>query len=503
MHRLWKYLIRIFAFFNKEINEVRRQPRLVLSLILGPFLILMLFGIGYRGDRPHPRLVLVVPPKVASRFDIQSLVNTISANFVMLGVRNDPAAALQMLANGQADLVEIIPDDVEQKLANGQTSQVQFRYREINPINEAWIQYLGYAQVNEINKALLLQMTVQLQQEAKTDQPQIAEARAALDSLTNNLSADDLGKRQQALRKLRSLIGVIAASPFLASQFAADSQDPAATQTELAQLGTDLDALDQAITNRTLGSEQTRIQAMRDRLARFDELLTRFAAMPATALVAPLQPNYQNESGQALGFMAYYAPSVLALILQHIAVTLGALSLVRERLLGVVQVFRVAPVSARQVLLGKYLAYTFLSVVVGAVLMLLMLALQVPFLGSPLLFGGLMLLLVLASLGIGFFISSISRSDTQAVQFSMLMLLLSIFFSGFFLPLENFWAPVRAIGYALPLTQGIIGLQDVLLRGIQPGPATWLALGAITLITFIAVNLLLHRQFRLANASAL
>ena len=52
MRNFFKPFIRAAAFIGKEINEVRRQPRLVLSLILGPFLILLLFGIGYQGDTP-------------------------------------------------------------------------------------------------------------------------------------------------------------------------------------------------------------------------------------------------------------------------------------------------------------------------------------------------------------------------------------------------------------------------------------------------------------------
>ncbi len=44
-----KLIIRLLAFFGKELNEIRRQPRLLLSLLVGPFLILLLFGLGYRG----------------------------------------------------------------------------------------------------------------------------------------------------------------------------------------------------------------------------------------------------------------------------------------------------------------------------------------------------------------------------------------------------------------------------------------------------------------------
>ena len=81
----------------------------------------------------------------------------------------------------------------------------------------------------------------------------------------------------------------------------------------------------------------------------------------------------------------------------------------------------------------------------------------------------------------------------------MLVLLLSIFFSGFFLPLENFWLPVRALGYALPITGGILALQDVMLRGVDPSIWVWLLLAGSAVVTFVLVNLFAGRQLRFAR----
>ena len=195
--------------------------------------------------------------------------------------------------------------------------------------------------------------------------------------------------------------------------------------------------------------------------------------------------------------MTFYAPGVLALIVQHIAVTLGALSLVRERLLGAIELFRVAPVSINQLLLGKYLGFTlFIGLILAALVALLVFTpLAVPFLGDIATFLAFALLFTLASLGIGFLISAWSSSDSQAVQLSMLILLMSIFFSGFFLPLENFASEVRYVGYALPLTHAITGFQAIMLRGIAPTLFAWEALGAIAAITFVSVLLFMRWRF--------
>jgi ABC-2 type transport system permease protein len=391
---MFKPFIRLLSFFSKEVNELRRQPKLILSLLLGPFLILLLFGVGYQGERPKLRTALVVPQQGMDAAQLDALKQAISANFTLVKADSDQDGALAMLQAGQVDVVETLPANLEQNLLAGKQSQVDFKYNEINPLNEQWVQYLAYAQVNEINRTVQTQAVQQMQGE--------------------------LQKR-----------GV-----------------------------------------------QSNV--------------------PIDVLVTPVKPTYYNVQGNALDFMTFYAPGVLALILQHIAVTLASLSLVRERLLGAMELFRVAPVSLAQVLLGKYLGYTlFIGIITVALISLLVFTpLAVPFLGSVALFVVLSLLFTLASLGIGFVISGWSSSDSQAVQLSMLVLLMSIFFSGFFLPLENFWAPIQAIGYALPLTHAIDGFQNIMLRGRSPSDFTWLMLAIIAGLTFVGSLLLARWRFR-------
>jgi ABC-2 type transport system permease protein len=391
---MFKSFIRLLSFFSKEVNEIRRQPKLILSLLLGPFLILLLFGVGYQGERPKLRTALVVPEQSLDAAQLDALKQAIGANFTLVKTDADLDGSLAMLQAGQLDVVETLPGNMQQNLLDGKQSQVDFKYNEINPLNEQWIQYLAYAQVNEINRTVQTQAVQQMQAE--------------------------LQKR---------------------------------------------------------GVETT---------------------IPTEVLVSPVEPTYYNVQGSALDFMTFYAPGVLALIIQHIAVTLGALSLVRERLVGAMELFRVAPVSLTQVLLGKYLGYTLFIGIILAVLvgLLVFTPLAVPFLGSVALFIGLALLFTLAALGIGFLISGWSSTDSQAVQLSMLVLLMSMFFSGFFLPLENFWAPIQAIGYALPLTHAIQGFQEIMLRGRAPADFTWLALGIIAALGFAMSALVAHWRFR-------
>ena len=81
---------------------------------------------------------------------------------------------------------------------------------------------------------------------------------------------------------------------------------------------------------------------------------------------------------------------------------------------------------------------------------------------------GRIALVLLASLGIGLVIAVVSDSERQAVQLSLLLLLASVFFSGFVLAISEFTEPVRVLAYMLPVTHGIQLIQDIMLRGGHP-----------------------------------
>ncbi|MBV9578535.1 MAG: ABC transporter permease [Chloroflexi bacterium] len=216
-------------------------------------------------------------------------------------------------------------------------------------------------------------------------------------------------------------------------------------------------------------------------------------------IAAPTRADMKNLAPISPDVVAFFAPAVLALVLQHMCVTLTALSLVRERLSGAMDIFRVAPVRSLEILVGKYLAYGFFSVAIAAVICFLLVAiLKVPMLSDPMNVAIVVALLSFASLGLGLLISTLVDSERAAVQFSMLVLLASVFFSGFVLPLDQFLAPVRLAAYALPVTHGIQLLQDYMLRGTTNELWELYTLGAIGVVLFTATSIGVRRNLRSA-----
>jgi ABC-2 type transport system permease protein len=230
-----------------------------------------------------------------------------------------------------------------------------------------------------------------------------------------------------------------------------------------------------------------------ERLARLDKIdsditdldagLTEFQSIDPSVIVSPFRSETKSVANVQLSVSDFFAPAVLALLLQHLAVTFAALSIVRERNVGTMELFRVSPLSAGEALFGKYISYMLFGGVIAAILSaLLFFVLHVPMLGDWWYFTLVIAAILFTSLGIGFVISIVSQTDSQAVQYSMIVLLASVFFSGFIMSLEMLWLPVRVISWLLPTTYGTLLLRDIGLRGIDPN---WMLLGGLTAIGLI------------------
>jgi ABC-2 type transport system permease protein len=492
-----KGTIRVIAFLGKEINEISRQPRLILSLILGPFLVLLIFGAGYQTSRPTLNLMLVVPAEIQEQIPMEDVKRILAANFTLAGVTDDPAEAMRQLQEGTIDVVQIFPTDIYDRVLTGNRSPVEFRYNEINPYNEQWIIYLGYAQIGAINRQLLLEMARRAQQEADSTQELLNDARAYVEQLQEGLSRAQSEEARAVLNRLNTALDILGSMSSVLGSYNQQIVNTEAVETQVRELRQYLRSIDQAIEESSLEEQRLYLESARQQIIELEEMVEMLSELPPEVLISPLQRRYENVRGTSLDVMSFYAPGVLMLILQHISVTLGALTLVRERMLGAFELYRVAPVSMMHILLGKYIGYTLLVLTMSAILVGLMVwGLGVPFLGSTLELVLLLLLVALASIGIGFAISVVSQSDSQAVQLSMLTLLMAVFFSGFFLPLEHFSAFVHVIGAVIPLTHGITGAQDILLRGSSVDPYNWACLSIIAVVSFGAVLLGARWQYQ-------
>ena len=172
-------------------------------------------------------------------------------------------------------------------------------------------------------------------------------------------------------------------------------------------------------------------------------------------MAAPTKAEIVNIAPSQPGVVQFFGTAVLALILQHMAVTLIALSVIRERTTGLFELFRVSPIRTGELVIGKVLAFGLLSAAIaGLTLALLILGFGVPMLGDPAALAGVVLLLIAASLGLGLLLAAVSDPSARRSSSALVVLALaSVFFSGFVLGTDEFSEPVRTLTSLLPVPQ--------------------------------------------------
>jgi hypothetical protein len=110
------------------------------------------------------------------------------------------------------------------------------------------------------------------------------------------------------------------------------------------------------------------VAGMRETVTTLETNFQRFSTVDAGVLVRPFESDVDLAVEGVSQVTDWYAPAAVVLMLQQFGVAFGALSFVRERRLGIVDVYRVAPVNATATLIGKYLAYMLIGSGIGAAL---------------------------------------------------------------------------------------------------------------------------------------
>jgi ABC-2 type transport system permease protein len=419
---------------SKELTEILRQPKLILTLVFGPFLIMFLFDLGYPDQNRSLRTTFVAEDPSSLQGEMKVFTESLSPAIVSQDTETNKDLALAKLALNQTDLVILIPKDPFGTVQNNQQAKFIIYHNEVDPFQIAYIQSVARIYTDEVNRRILQTITEQGQQGAGNVQ-------------------DNL---ESAIKKTQTL-----------KQAIPPGDSDAATQ---------VNDLEKDLTT------------VHDQLATFRSLGSSVLVNPFTVDTTPLS-NVQFTPTE------FFAPAVIILLLQHLSITFASLSIVREQRSGIMELFRVAPLTALETLIGKFLSYLLFEILLaGVITTLAVWLLKIPMFGLWTNYGIAVVVLLFTSLGVGFLISLISETDTQAVQYSMLLLLASIFFSGFFLDLRLMWQPIKVLAWSLPATYGIRMLQDVMLRGTSIPPLIVEGLALIGIGLFILDWILLRRR---------
>jgi ABC-2 type transport system permease protein len=193
---------------------------------------------------------------------------------------------------------------------------------------------------------------------------------------------------------------------------------------------------------------------------------TQGAALAGGPAVVPLDLRVRPWYNPGLRTAVYIVPGIIGVLLSLTLVMITSMALVRERERGTLEQLIVTPIDKTSLMLGKILPFVLVGYVQMTVILLLgSVVFDVPIQGSILLLYGITLAFIIGSLGLGLLLSTLARTQTQAMQLGFFFLLPNILLSGFMFPREAMPAPARWLGNTIPLTYYLRVLRGILLKG--------------------------------------
>ncbi|MGD8487866.1 MAG: ABC transporter permease [Anaerolineae bacterium] len=172
---------------------------------------------------------------------------------------------------------------------------------------------------------------------------------------------------------------------------------------------------------------------------------------------------WYNPSMESANFMI---PGLIAVILTMLTMLLTAMSIVKEWEVGTMEQLIVTPIRPVELIVGKVVPY----VLIAFWDLLEILLIGVWWFGVPV-HGHVPLLLALSgvfmatSLGLGILISTVSKTQQEAMLLTFFILLPSIFLSGYFFPIEAMPAVLQYVSKAIPLTYALVIVRSIVLKG--------------------------------------
>jgi ABC-2 type transport system permease protein len=250
----------------------------------------------------------------------------------------------------------------------------------------------------------------------------------------------------EAFRKGKIRIGLV-----IPAQFSADMERTGGTQLQVIA-----DATDPNVAN-TLTNYATAI------VNDFESKINAQRKLPFD-IVTETRMLYNPQLKGAYNFV----PGVMAMVLLLVCTMMTALTVVREKELGTMEIMLVSPIRPIMIILAKAVPYLILSFFnIISILLLAVFVLDVPIVGDLSLLLAESVLFTLVALSLGLLISSSTASQQSAMFISLIgMFLPTVMLSGFMFPIENMPLPLRTISNIVPAKWFFIIVRSVMIKGV-------------------------------------
>jgi ABC-2 type transport system permease protein len=190
---------------------------------------------------------------------------------------------------------------------------------------------------------------------------------------------------------------------------------------------------------------------------------------------------------------SFIIPGLIAIILTFTLIQFTASAIVRERERGTLEQLQVTPATRTEIILGKIFPFTLIGYVqLTMTVLLLRFLFGIPIRGSVFELYVVGLLFIAAVLGLGMLISTVARTQMQAMQMSTFFLLPFVFLSGYVFPIDGMPAIFQYISRLIPARYFIEVLRGIILRGVGLRelwePVAWLTFYTVLIIVLAVLR---------------
>jgi len=170
-----------------------------------------------------------------------------------------------------------------------------------------------------------------------------------------------------------------------------------------------------------------------------------------------------NPEAESVYFMV---PGIVAILLTMITTMLSSMAIVREREIGTLEQLMATPITVPALIAGKTIPFVILGFVEMSIALLVgILWFKIPFAGSWLLLYGLSFVYLFTTLGMGLFVSTVTRTQQQAMFLAWFFLIFALLTSGFFTPISNMPKIIQYLTYLNPLRYFMTIVRGIMMKG--------------------------------------
>jgi ABC-2 type transport system permease protein len=163
----------------------------------------------------------------------------------------------------------------------------------------------------------------------------------------------------------------------------------------------------------------------------------------------------------------FFVPGIVAFVVMLISLLLTSIAIIKEREAGTMEQLIVTPLKPIELIIGKTIPYTIIAI--GQMVMVTLVALywfEVPLAGSVFALFWATCLFLLSTLGTGLFISTVSKTQQQAMMTTFFFILPFFMLSGFVFPIANMPTVVQWLTYLNPLRYFLVIIRGIFLKGV-------------------------------------